>query len=159
MNSLVVYDSVFGNTEKVAKRISDSLDPQAKLVKVTDYNQTDLDGLDLLIVGSPTRAFNPTKDITDFLNKLPASQLKGMKIAAFDTRMTEEPIKKNAILGFMVKLFGYADKPIADKLMKNGAIKTADNIGFYVLDSDGPLKDGELDRADEWVKEILNHFE
>ncbi len=59
----------------------------------------------------------------------------------------------------MVNLFGYADKPIADKLTKKGAIKAADNMGFYVLDSEGPLREGELERASEWAKKILDYFE
>lgn len=159
MNALVVYDSVFGNTALIASKIHENLGPDSKLVKVNEFKQSDLENLDLLIVGSPTRAFNPTKDITEFLKKLPASQLKDMKIAVFDTRIQKEEIKKNAFLGFMVNIFGYADKPIADKLMKKGATKTAENNGFYVLGTEGPLLDGELERAAEWTKKILSYLE
>lgn len=159
MKSLVVYDSVFGNTALIADKINESLGPESKIVEVKAFKTSDLEGIELLVVGSPTRAFNPTKDITDFLNKLPSSQLTGVKIAAFDTRIQEEEIKKNAFLGFMVNIFGYADKPMADKLSKKGGIKVADNMGFYVLGTEGPLKEGELERASDWAKNMRRYLE
>jgi hypothetical protein len=51
----------------------------------------------------------------------------------------------------MMKTFGYASKPIADSLVKKGATLAAQPEGFYVADSEGPLKDGELERASNWA--------
>ncbi|MBA3072507.1 MAG: nitric oxide synthase, partial [Anaerolineae bacterium] len=53
MNILIIYDSVFGNTEKIAQSIAVTLGTQAISVSQADADQ--LRGLDLLVVGSPTR--------------------------------------------------------------------------------------------------------
>ena len=58
MKALIVYDSYFGNTEKVAKAIEDALQEkqyEVSSIKAADAAAKDLDKLDLLIVGSPTK--------------------------------------------------------------------------------------------------------
>ncbi|GAI96433.1 unnamed protein product [marine sediment metagenome] len=54
-----------------------------------------------------------------------------------------------------MKLFGYAAKPIADKLEKKGGGLIIPPEGFFIKDSKGPLKDGELERAADWAKLII----
>jgi hypothetical protein len=68
MKTLVIYDSVFGNTEKIAQSIAAALGTQAVPVSQVDAGQ--LRGLDLLVVGSPTRKFSPTEDISKLLKDL-----------------------------------------------------------------------------------------
>jgi hypothetical protein len=48
----------------------------------------------------------------------------------------------------MVRLFGYAAEPIAKSMVKKGGELVGDPVGFVVLDSEGPLKEGELERSD-----------
>lgn len=152
MKTLIVYDSVFGNTEQVAKKIGESIG--ATVLKVSQVQPEQLTGLELLIVGSPTRAFKPTKDITNFLNRIPNNRLKGVKVTAFDTRMSLTDVNSRILTTF-VKIFGYADKPIAEKLVKKGGILAVPSAGFIVKASEGPMKDGELDRAASWAKSIV----
>jgi flavodoxin len=109
--------------------------------------------LSLLVVGSPTRAFRPSPAVSAFLRVLPKGSLRGVKAAAFDTRIATSDIK-SAPLRFIMNLFGYAAKPIASKLAKKGAELIALPEGFLVGDKEGPLKDGELDRATAWAKQI-----
>lgn len=156
MKALVVYDSVFGNTEQIALVIGNALGStdDAKTLRAAEVKPEHLNGLSLLIVGSPTRAFRPTKPIADFLNQIPASGLKGVKVAAFDTRISIADVSSR-FLNVMVRLFGYAAKPIADRLEKKGGSLVAPPEGFFVKDSEGPLKDGELERAADWVKVAL----
>jgi flavodoxin I len=111
-------------------------------------------GLSLLIVGSPTQKFSPTAPTTRLLKSIPAGGLKGVKVAAFDTRITEAEVERVKILSFFVKIFGYAAEPIASKLEKKGGTQVAAPTGFYVGGTEGPLLDGELDRAAAWAKEI-----
>ena len=151
MKILVVYDSVFGNTEKIALKIGEELG--AETIKVSEVSYDQLIGLDCLVVGSPTRAFNPTKAITSFLKGIPSSQLTGIKVASFDTRMDTKKVG-NAVLSFMVNFFGFADKPIENRLKKKGGIIAVPSNGFIVEDSEGPLRDGELDRAADWARAI-----
>jgi flavodoxin I len=157
MKAMVVHDSVFGNTEKVAQAIGQALgSPEdVKVVQVSDAKPEQLVGLTLLIVGSPTRQFSPTGATTGFLKSIPKHGLKGVKVAAFDTRFTESAIEKVRILAFFVKIFGYAAKPIADRLQKKGGEMVVPPEGFYVGDTEGPLLEGELERAADWAKQII----
>ncbi len=156
MKILIVYDSIFGNTKQIADVVHSSLGSQEsiKISRVSEIHSGQLDGPDLLIVGSPTRAFRPTKEIAGFLNTIPPDGLKGIRVAVFDTRLS--PVDVNSrVLNIMVRLFGYAAKPIADKLEKKGGILIAPPEGFLVKGSEGPLKEGELERAAAWSRSIM----
>jgi len=154
--ALVIYDSQFGNTGKIAQAIADGLVDldEVDLVHVSQTSPGELGGIDLLIVGSPTQKFRPTQRVTDFLKGIPSGSLLGVNAAAFDTRFTEEKIGEIRILEFFVGLFGYAAKPIADRLQKKGAQLVVLPEGFYVDDTEGPLLEGELERAAEWINTI-----
>lgn len=154
MKALVIYDSVFGNTERIARTIGKALDPEVPVVLVGKVTPADLAGLDILLVGSPTRGFKPTPAITGFLEALPADSLKGVKVSAFDTRIPLESIKSKIFRAF-VKRGGYADKPIAEILVRKGGELAIPTNGFFVAASEGPLQKGELDRASDWAKGIL----
>jgi len=155
MKALIIYDSFFGNTEKIAHAIGKGLGNKKDitLCKVSEANNTMLEGLDHLIVGSPTRAFSPSPAIKSFLKKIPQNQLSGVKVTAFDTRI-EMSDKVPGFLRFMANLFGYADKPILENLKKKGGQESCPSEGFFVLESEGPLKEGELERATGWAKLI-----
>ena len=156
MKTLIVYDSVFGNTEQIALAISNSLGSGESVVtlRVSEIKPEHLTGLGLLIVGSPTRAFKPTKAIVNFLNKIPSNGLKSVKVSAFDTRISITDVNSR-LLNILVRLFGYAANPIADKLVKKGGDLIIPPEGFFVKDSEGPLKDGELERAADWAKLVI----
>jgi flavodoxin len=153
MKSLVIFDSVFGNTEKVACAIGEALESQA--LSVNTVTPKDIQGIGLLIVGSPTRGFRPTKAITDFIRHLSEKELKGVEVAAFDTRVRITDVNSK-VLTFMVNIFGYAAQPIANALMGKGGKLVAEPEGFFVEDKEGPLFIGELDRAQDWAREIIS---
>jgi flavodoxin I len=156
MKAMVVYDSAFGNTEKVAQAIGQALGPteDVKTVRVGNVAPEQLAGLTLLVVGSPTQKFRPLGTITGFLKGIPPSGLEGVRVAAFDTRITESEVEKVGILAFFVKIFGYAAKPIADRLQKKGGALAIAPEGFYVGGTEGPLLQGELERAADWARKI-----
>ena len=153
MKVLIVYDSVFGNTEQIAQAISDSLGSKENVetLRVNDVRIEKITGLDLLIVGSPTRGFRPTQAITNFLKRISTNGLNGVRVAAFDTRLLLSSID-SSVLRFIVKTGGYAAKSIANRLKKNGGNLTVPPEGFLVTGEEGPLKDGELERAADWAK-------
>jgi flavodoxin len=155
MKILIIYDSIFGNTQQIAQVMGRSFDAQEEVVtlRVSDVKLDQLMGLGLLIVGSPTRAFKPTPAVSSFLKWLPADSINGIKVAAFDTRISAND-NPSWILKFFVKIFGYAAKPIADGLTKKGGDLALPPEGFYVKDSEGPLREGELERAANWAKAI-----
>lgn len=152
MKSLVLYDSVFGNTEKLALFIADAIGAAAMRVTDTDVNNIDAS---LLIIGSPTRAFRPTPAISTWIKKLPAKSLAGVSIAAFDTRLDVNAVDSK-LLNKMAKRFGFASTHIQKLLAKKGVSLAALPEGFFVTGSEGPLLDGELKRAANWARNIAN---
>lgn len=158
MKALVIYDSVFGNTERIARAIGSALGADTPIKRISKVVPADLAGLDILFVGSPTRSFKPTSAITDFLAALPSGALNGVRAAAFDTRIPLESIK-NPLFRLIVKKGGYADRIIANALSDKGATLAIPSGGFIVLESEGPLKDGELERAAVWAASILQPWQ
>ena len=156
MKVLIIYDSVFGNTQQIARAMGNALSPQedVEILPVGDVKPALLTGSQVLIVGSPTRAFRPTPAIKKLLGGLPRHGLKGVKVAAFDTRMSIDDMDAR-ILRFMARLFGYAAKPIADNLKRKGGELAVPPEGFLVGGTEGPLKEGELARAVDWARQIL----
>jgi len=144
MKVLIVYDSKFGNTEKVAKAIATALGTKedTHLAKADMVKPEDLEGIDALIVGSPVHAWGPTTKIKSFLKGLKPDALSGIKAAAFDT-------------GYKPRLAGSATKKIEEMLKKAGCSIAVPGEKFIVTGNKGPLADGELDKASVWAKNIL----
>ena len=145
----VIYDSVFGNTEKVAQSIAAALGTQA--IPVSQVEAGQLPGLDLLVIGSPTHGFRPTEGISKLLNGLSKNHLASVRVAAFDTRIALKTIDSKAFR-FIVDKGGYAASTIAKTLEKKGGQLVTPGEGFYVTGEQGPLKDGELERAADWAR-------
>ena len=160
MKALILYDSVYGNTEKIALAIGNALGPQedVSVMKVGDVKPDQFAGLNLLIVGAPTQRFRTTAAMSDLLKMIPENSLKGVKVAAFDTRLSMDEINKTPILAFFVRLFGvnaYAARPIANRLRKKGGKLVGSPEGFFVEGMKGPLVEGELERAVNWARQII----
>ena len=57
MKALVVYDSYFSNTEKIAQVIGAALEAkcEVQMSKMNEITADQIRGVELLVVGSPTR--------------------------------------------------------------------------------------------------------
>jgi flavodoxin len=86
MKTLVVYDSVYGNTEIIAKAIGDAIPGEVEVLHVGDVNASEMGAYDLLIVGAPTHGAKPSPDVQAFLDQIQALALEGINVAGFDTR-------------------------------------------------------------------------
>src|SRR4030067_2694831 len=152
MRSLIIYDSLYGNTEKIAKAIGDGISGEVKVLPANGVDFAELKGLNLLIAGSPTHGGRPSPAMQEFLNKIPADGLNGVKIAAFDTRFA---YKDHGIgLKILMTVLNFAAGRIVDALKKKGGNQIIEPDGFFVEGKEGPLKDSELERAKTWAKEI-----
>ena len=162
MKALVVYESMFGNTEKVARAVGDGLlqEMQVELFEVRDAPPVITDFVDLLVVGGPTHAFSLSRSSTradavrqgapaeravtglrewlEHLPKGPHSEL----VASFDTRVDK-----------VRRLPGSAAKKAA-KLAHGLGYALAGHESFYVSDTAGPLLPGEVDRARDWGRSL-----
>jgi len=149
MKTLVVYESINGNTEKITKAIGEAIKEDVRVLSVGAVSSSDLESIDLLIAGSPTYGGRPTPGMQNFLNStVTGSSLKDVSVAAFDTRLTAN----------WVKIFGFASGKIASSLKANGGVPVVSPEGFYVTGTKGPLKEGELERAASWAKEIVSNI-
>src|SRR5215207_6448902 len=88
MNALVVYDSQYGNTERIAQVIADTLGEfgAARAVGLDPGQGIELEGVGMFIVGCPTQGWRPTPAIQSFLEELSSEELRGLTVACFDTR-------------------------------------------------------------------------
>ena len=150
---LVIYDSVFGNTAKIAEAIGEALE-DTRVINVSEVTDADLEDLEILFVGSPTRVFRATPATMNFIKGLGPKALTDVKVAAFDTRI---PIDQtdSGFLKMLINLLGYADSKIAKALSKAGADLALKSDGFGVSGTEGPLIEGELERAQDWARQIL----
>ena len=152
MKSLIIYDSDFGNTKAVAQMIASSIS-EVRLVEVGKVRPIDLNGLDMLIVGSPTQGGRPTEAIRLFLAQLAAGSLRGVRVAAFDTRFG---LNDHGFgLKVLMKTIGFAAEKMAHTLQAKGGRLVAAPAGFVVTDKQGPLGDGEQDRAKAWALSLV----
>ena len=150
MKTLVVYDSVHGNTEKIAQAIGEAIPGEVEVLRVGQVKPGDCETVDLVIIGSPTHGGRPTEAMQDLLNKVPASALQGTDVATFDTRTPPT---------ILSRIFGYAAPRIADRLEKKGGTLLVPPEDFFVQGIKGPLNEGELERAAGWARELTASME
>ena len=149
MNTLVVYFSKFGHTRKIAEQIAQTLQSHGSVraIAADQLNPADLTGLDLLIFGTPTHRMNLPEALRPILASLPRRCLRGVEYAAFDTSY-----KMSAWLQPFT-----ASKKLSGKLRKLGGKRLVPPQTFHVVEREGPLYDGELERAREWAQALLKH--
>ncbi|HLZ09193.1 MAG TPA: flavodoxin domain-containing protein, partial [Chloroflexota bacterium] len=89
MNSLVVFDSQFGNTEDLARAIGKGLETvgPVRVVSVGDSVDGILTGVDFLVIGGPTQAHGARPALRRWLAEAPIERLRRMDVATFDTRL------------------------------------------------------------------------
>jgi len=132
VKALIIYDSMFGNTEKIAKALAAGLESggvDVDIVKVDTVKFDSLSKVDLLCVGSPVHAWGPSKPIKEFLERLKSVQgLSGKKAFAFDTKMKS-------------RLAGSAGGKIERKLKDAGYTIVRPSESAIVKGREGPLEE------------------
>jgi flavodoxin len=151
MKTTVLYESQYGNTETIAGAIATAA--SAELRPVVTGEVFRLDPGDLLIVGCPTQGGRPTKAITAWLASLPDRGLEGISAAVFDTRFA--PAEHGFGLRLLMRVIGFAAPRIASQLERKGATLVTPPEGFIVRGKEGPLKQGETERATAWARALV----
>jgi Flavodoxin len=160
MKVIVVYESHWGNTAAVAKAIADGFGPEAQALTTDEASPTTVAEADLIIAGAPVMAFNLPSDkmlatlagdsaktpsppdlshvsMRSWLERLPAGHGRS---AQFETALRWSP--------------GGATAAIAHRLEQAGFKRLAKSRRFVVKGSDGPLREGELERAQQWGTDL-----
>jgi len=149
VKTLVVYDSVSATkmTEKVAKIIAASMKEQGADVYCFLYKDVKPEAVKdygCLIVGSPTMAWKPTKEIMQFLGSLTNDSTSGKMAAGFDTQI-------------QMRISGNATKAIEAKLGELGFRLVSPPLISYVEGKTDryQMKDGEAEKAKAWAVDLV----
>ena len=170
MKTLVVFESMYGNTRRIADEIGHGMGVISTVMVGTtrDIGPDDVASADLLIVGGPTHVHGMMSNATrrgaieaaetddtitldasvdavalrQWIKELPKGSI-GL-CAAFDTRLDKSAI-----------VTGSAAKDIAKRLDRHGFTVVAEPESFFVADSEGPLLEGEAHRARLWGETLV----
>lgn len=157
MNMLIVYDSQFGNTKTLAEVMAQEAKLHAQQVTLKNADNVGLEDLkqkDLFIFGSPTQGGRAKQSLQTFLDMIPQEEIEGKKFAVFDTRFLEHDV--NFVLKLLIKIIGYAAPKMSILLRSKGGKEVISPEGFAITGKEGPLKEGEIERARKWIKEIID---
>ena len=149
MENLVVYDSKFGNTKKIAEAIAAGLAGHGpvRLLGLDKLPPQNLGHVDLLFIGGPTQAHAMTARMRQFVDALRTRPANGMAVATFDTRLRMPAV-----------ISGSAAKTIARKLRSVGVRIFAGPESFFVQGSLPQLEEGETERATDWAKGVADRL-
>jgi len=161
--ALVVYESMFGNTERVARAVALGLAEHIHVDLVrAGPGVTLADDVDLVVVGGPTHAFGLSRPSTrvsagqqgasgsaasgsglrEWLETLPPPTAYWPATAAFDTRVRKPGVP------------GSAARSAARRLRHAGLPVVVPPMSFWVRGTGGPLLPGEEGRARSWGREL-----
>jgi hypothetical protein len=166
--ALVVYETLFGNTRKVAEAIGAGLEHEFDVTVVDVLDAQPAPGeVGLLVVGGPIHAFSMSRSETREDAKRQAAKL-GVPIRphALGIREWLEALEPSAIrvpaaaFDTAVKVgwftVGSAARAEQSTLEVKGYEVVSRPEHFYVEDLDGPLAVGELERAREWGRVLAD---
>jgi hypothetical protein len=159
--ALVVYESMFGNTEHIAAAVARGLqleEVDTGLVEVGSAPGELAEGLDLLVVGAPTHAFSLSRPGTraDAVRKGAAAERAQLGLREWLESVRFDPEHRPLLVAFdtrvtKVRWLPKAAGPTAVRLgHKRGLPTVGKPVGFLVDDIAGPLVEGEVERAVAW---------
>ena len=148
MNALVLYDSKFGNTERIAETIALAIQEAvptrlSAIEDVPDLVEA-LADVDVLVIGGPTHVHGVSTPLRHMVESLGDGSLKGIRTAAFDTR-----------LHGMKVVTGSAAVRLGRLLRRRGAWLVVPPASFIVEGREGPLQPGEVEHANAWAVDVL----
>jgi flavodoxin len=167
MKALIIYESMFGNTQAIASAIGDGLAAQSWTVDVVEVGAAPMtidSEIDLLVVGAPTHQFGLSRSssremaardakaplvsggigVREWLEQTTFDR-PGLATAAFDTLLTRPRF---------LRYFGRASRKIQKRLARRGCTLVSPAESFWVAGSTGPLEDGEETRARSWGEQL-----
>jgi hypothetical protein len=160
MHAVVVFETLWGNTEQIAREIAEGIGLEAaEMVEAVSAPAVLESDVDLLVIGGPTHAFSmssektresakqqgakniPLRGIREWIASL-SSPRRDVLVATFDTRVTSP------------RLPGSAAKKVMKRLVALGFRPAAKPESFGVHGYSGPVTDGELERARRWGEHL-----
>ena len=152
MKGIVVYDTSYGNTQKIAETIVETLKEtgiETDLFNVKEVKKLSAKDYNFLVLGSPTKFGTMSFAIRFFLGKVKSEEWMNKPFAAFDTENPENIEKSRA----ENKEWSAAEK-ISAKLKEKKMNQLLPVLKGLVLGQKGPLVEGEIEKAKEYAREL-----
>ena len=144
---IVVYDTSYGNTKKIAEIIAETLKEsgiEVDLFDVKDVKKLSTKDYSFFVLGSPTRFGTMSFAIRSFLGKVKSEEWMNKPFIAFDTENPENIEKKE----------GSAAEKIVEKLKDKKMNQLLPVLKASVLGQKGPLIEGEIERTKDYAREL-----
>lgn len=148
--ALVVYESRYGNTKRVAEAIIEGINKAGnvkvslKELKEVDFN--DIPNYDMILIGSPNHIGGPTRGIKGFIDKLRKLQLNEKMFAVFDTYMGKD----------YQKAVKKMEKRLNEKVQ--GTKKPIPCLSIKVQGIKGPIVEDEISKCIEFGRKIVTQL-
>jgi len=145
MKGVVVYDTSYGNTKKIAETIADTLKEsgmEVDLFYVKDVKKLSAKDYDFLVLGSPTRMNTMSWAVKGLIGRLKSEGWANKPFIAFDTE----------IASVIEKSGPSAAQKITERLTEKKMNQLLPVLKTAVLGIKGPLKDGEIERTKEYTR-------
>ncbi len=146
--AVVIFDSEYGNTEKVAHALARGLHQKGLAVDCVNLKESLVDKLDqygLFGIGGPTQAFSATQRMKNFLETLEDAGLQHKSGFAFDTKLKSR---------FAGSGGGYVEK----KMRKLGFDIIEPHFSAIVKGKEGPLEEGSEQSFESIGAEIADRW-
>lgn len=154
MKGIVIYDTSYGNTKKIAETISETLkasEIEVDLFDVKEVRKLRANDYNFLVLGSPTKFGTMSFAIKFFLGKVKNEEWINKSFATFDTENPE-----NVEHARLEKKEWSAAEKIATKLIEKQMKQLLPVFKALVLGQKGPLVEGEIDRAKKYANELAS---
>ena len=144
--AMILYDSVYGNTKKIAMSLSRGLEAGGLYVDsspIKDFDSGEIKNYDIIGVGGPTHFHGASKQMKLFLKRIRHLKMENKYGFAFETKAD-------------FRLAGSAAKRIRRNLKKMKLNIIYPTITGIVLDKEGPLQENTLYMMEKVGLDISN---
>ena len=163
MHAVVVFESLWGNTEQVAREIAAGIGGDTQVLEASSAPDSLGPDVGLVVVGGPTHAFSmstvstresarqqgahrvPSRGIREWIQEQTPAD-RPVSVATFDTRTVSPRLPGSAAKKAMKRLVGLGFRPVAKP------------ESFGVHGYGGPVAEGELERARRWGADLAAHL-
>ena len=159
MRAVVVYESLWGNTAEIARAVAEGLGSGTRCLSTLEATPEAIAGSDLIVAGSPVIAFRmPNRKTREGLrNESGGPQPADLSHPPMQEWLAALPVGNGCSAAFDTRVrgpFGSAAPAIALALQGCGYESLVKSRGFIVTGKNGPLREGEVEHAREWGKEL-----
>ena len=147
MKVVLLYESKYGNTKRVASAIAEKMQRVGGMevtltaLKVVDIE--DIANCDVILLGGPTHFGGPTRGVRKFIDAVGKRNVNGKSVAVFDTYMGEDFEKGVRKMEEQIRA-----KAPGLKLLAPG-------LSIRVEGMKGPIVEGELVKCKDFVKQLV----